>query len=138
MDEATQPSYQCSDQSCLATGTAQEMFNIPCNPSQVTLDELKKRVLCASCAKTYVRETRPNGRHAQAKVFRLDMTLSLLQRFEEERQIAQSWGDDYLRWHLEVSAPPAQRRPRQEIEGEYLEWYLQRNQRKRSYRLPRL
>ncbi len=137
MEEAERLLYTCGEPSCLASGTAEEMFNTPCNPAYVTLQELKERVRCPMCARDYTQKMRSSGTHRRTSVFSLAATLAAMERLASAREAFRSWGDDYLRWYKEVSEPMAPQPPRAEIEQEYLAWYLRRHPNKRNYRYSR-
>lgn len=47
--------FNCSGGDCLVKDRATEMFNTSCDPARITLDELKKKVLCMNCAIRYAR-----------------------------------------------------------------------------------
>ncbi|KPJ86068.1 hypothetical protein AMJ57_00760 [Parcubacteria bacterium SG8_24] len=90
--------YRCRSAGCEMRGTADMMFNLPCNPGRVTEEELLEKVLCHACASSVASLAGKEPRDKGSGVFPLSRTFELRRRLNHRRSERQKELDDYRRW----------------------------------------
>lgn len=67
--------YVCGDPTCVATGTADEMYNLACNPHAVREADIGKLIRCSTCATRLAKQRRVPLEEPGCGLFPLALTL---------------------------------------------------------------